>query len=74
VLDESELEHPTIDTAKIALKVYKNDFIFFREFMMARNIHKFYFEISFLGNVCTRAQKNTNPRVGIEIIGGPTRT
>ena len=39
--------------------------------MMARNIHKFYFEISFLGNVCTRAQKNTNPRVGIVILVGP---
>jgi hypothetical protein len=28
VLDESELEHPTIVTAKIALEAYKNDFIF----------------------------------------------
>ena len=39
--------------------------------MMARKIHKFYFEISFLGNVCTSAQKNTNPRVGIRLLVGP---
>ncbi len=29
--------------------------------MTARNIPKFYFEISFLGNVYISAQKNTNP-------------
>jgi hypothetical protein len=39
--------------------------------MMARNIHKFYFEISFFGNVRTSTQKNINPRVGIEILVGP---
>ena len=40
--------------------------------MMARNIQIILLQAP--GIFWTNAQKNTNPRVGIEIHGGPTRT